>query len=72
MRRSHLNDGESQGLAKVRVSVEIPKEGGKSELIKEAMGYTIRREVVGLWIFKELVSGGGKAEWEGKIVGLTY
>ena len=72
LRPSHLTDGECRGLRKIRVGVEVPKKGGNSELISEAMGYGIRREDVGLWIYEKLISGGGEEDWEGKIVGLTY
>ena len=71
VRASLLLNGGSKGLKKVRVGVEVPKKGGKAEVTKE-IGYTIRREDVGLWIFEELVNAGGKSEWEGKIVSLTY
>ncbi|KAG0650166.1 hypothetical protein D0Z07_3337 [Hyphodiscus hymeniophilus] len=72
LRPSHLTDGESKGLAKVRIGVEKSQKGGKSETQSEEIGYSIRREDVGLWIYQELVCGGGTEEWEGKIVGLTY
>ena len=71
VRASLLVDGESKGLEKVRVGVEVPRDGGNAEVKKE-IGYRIRREDVGLWIFGELVRGGGKGEWERKIVTLTY
>ena len=71
VRASHLTDGESKGLEKVRVGVEVPDASGKVDVEKKEIGYTIRREDVGLWIFEELVKAGGKGKWERKIVNLT-
>lgn len=72
VRPSHLTDGESKGLKSVKVGVEVVNKDGKAELIKREIGYSIRREDVGLWIFEELISGGGKGEWESKIASLQY
>lgn len=67
VRPSFLVDGEAEGLGKVRVSVESPEKG--SERLE--IGYTIRREDVGLWISEKCIQRDGE-EWVGKMVGLTY
>lgn len=80
VRPSLLVDGESVGLKKVRTSTE-GGEGeryGKGKDGEVAIGYTIRRQDVGLCIFEECVKGNGKGggerwgKWEGKMVTLTY
>lgn len=67
VRPSFLVDGEAKGLDGVRVGVDVPAEE-KEE--KREVGYTIRREDVGLWIFEECIKG-NKKDWEGKCVSLT-
>lgn len=70
VRPSLLFDGPAKGLGAVRSGTEIPSQKDKT---KHAIGYTIRREDVGLWIFEECVSGSGNWEdWVGKCVSLTY
>jgi len=40
--------------------------------MKKEIGYRIRREDVGLWIFEELTKNGREGRWDGKKVSLTY
>jgi nucleoside-diphosphate-sugar epimerase len=72
IRPSFLVDGKSKGMEKIRVSTETPgaspNEGEKQSV---AIGYTISREDVGLWIFEECVNANG-SKWKGKMVTLTY
>ena len=62
-----LGDGKGEHTStKVRVGTE--RDGKHEEL---AVGYTIRREDVAYWIFREIIDG----EWEdmvGSAVTLTY
>lgn len=67
VRPSFFVDGEAKGLDKVRVSVESPEKGFE----KLQIGYTIRRDDVGLWISENCIQREGE-EWVGKMVGLTY
>jgi len=72
---SLLLNGEAKGLRKVRVGVDLPhdqKEQGNAVDEKKEIGYTIRREDVGLWIYEKCVKNGGEQKWERKLVGLTY
>ena len=69
VRPSLLFDGNAKGLESVRTSTEGKAEGKEGEV---AIGYTIRREDVGLWIFEECVRKMGSERWEGKMVTLTY
>ena len=61
VRPSLLTDGDALGEAKVRVGTEE----------EPAVGYSIRREEVGRWIFRECIRGGGDG-WKGEKVSLTY
>jgi hypothetical protein len=72
IRPSFLVDGESKGMEKIRVSTETPG-ASPNEREKEsvAIGYTISRGDVGLWIFEECVKANG-LKWNGKMVALTY
>jgi hypothetical protein len=72
VRPSHLTNGESKGLKSIKVAVEVLNNKGEAELVKREIGYYIRRENVGLWIFEERIRGGGKEEWERKIASLQY
>ena len=71
-RATLLMDGEARGLEKVRVGWEThpdavnAKEAGAPG---PAIGYTIRRADVGLWIFEEVVKNG--ENWKNKCVTLT-
>ena len=59
-RPSWLTDNQSIGMDKIRVgSVEHP-----------AVGYTINRADVGLWIFEELLKGDA-SKWKGKRPSIT-
>ena len=70
VRPSLLFDGEAKGLDHVKTGIEIP---GNKEEGKHAVGYTIRREDVGKWIFEECVRDNKRwGKWEGKCVSLTY
>lgn len=60
-RPSALTNGRALGGSKVRVGEEA----------KPAVGYTISRDDVGLWMFEHLVRGGGRM-WAGKKPTLTY
>lgn len=59
---SLLMDGEGKGLQAVREGVDE----------KPAVGYTIQRKDVGLWMFERLVKGEIKEEWMNKSVSITY
>ncbi|KAK3048170.1 hypothetical protein LTR09_010509 [Extremus antarcticus] len=59
---SLLMDGEALGL-------QIVREGSEDE---PAVGYTIRRADVGLWMYERLVKGEVKREWLNKGVCITY
>lgn len=59
---SLLTDGESCGL-------QIVREGSEDE---PAVGYTIRRADVGLWMYERLLKSGVKSEWLNKGVCITY
>jgi NAD(P)-dependent dehydrogenase (short-subunit alcohol dehydrogenase family) len=70
VRPSFLVDGPAKGIKSVRTGTESPTH--KKEAA-HAIGYTIRREDVGLWIFEECVSPRGNWDkWAGKCVSLTY
>lgn len=70
VRPSLLFDGEAKGLDRVRTGIENP---GNREEGSHAVGYTIRREDLGRWIFEECVESEGSWDtWEGKAVSLTY
>ncbi|KAH8678695.1 hypothetical protein BGZ60DRAFT_428523 [Tricladium varicosporioides] len=68
IRPSFLVDGEPKGLESVRVSSEKPGEEKKEAT---AVGYTIRREDVGLWIVEECVKSTSADRWSGRIVSMT-
>lgn len=70
VRPSFLLNGEARGLESVRTGIEVPGEK-TGEGQDHAVGYTIRREDVGGWIFEECVRGGGE-RWVGRCVSLTY
>lgn len=59
---SLLMDGEGYGLEAVRQGVEQ----------SPAIGYTIQRKDVGLWIFERLLKADVKHEWVNNSVTLTY
>ena len=61
VRPSLLTNGKSVGLGKVRAG----------KVASPAVGYTVRREDVGLWIFEELVVGNREA-WRNEKLSLTY
>ena len=70
IRPSFLINGERKGLSAVRTGVEVPGEK-KGEGEGHAVGYVIRREDVGVWIFDECIEGDAE-NWLGKCVSLTY
>ncbi|KAK5113865.1 hypothetical protein LTR85_010398 [Meristemomyces frigidus] len=59
---SLLMDGEGKGLQAVREGVTE----------KPAVGYTIQRKDVGLWIFERLVKSEARGEWLNKSASITY
>lgn len=59
---SLLLDGEGRGLQAVREGV----------VEKPAVGYTIQRKDVGLWIFERLVKNEARREWMNKSASITY
>ena len=70
VRPSFLMNGPAKGLSAVRTGTETPAEKDKAA---PAVGYTIRRADVGLWIFEECVSSSiNWDKWSGKCVSLTY
>lgn len=78
VRPSLLTDGKRLGTEKVRVGVEVEggegtKEKGKGEGEgRPAVGYTISRDDVGGWMFDEIVRGGDRERFVGKMVSITY
>lgn len=70
VRPSFLLDGDSKGLASIKTGTELPSARSKAE---HAIGYTIRREDVALWIYEECVSSSGHWDkWTRNCVSLTY
>ena len=61
IRPTLLANGPAKGKGKVRIGTED----------RPAVGYTISREDVGLWLFEEVVSG-ERDRWVGQKVSLTY
>ena len=59
---SLLMDGEGRGLQAIRQGIDE----------EPAIGYTIQREDVGLFIFERLIKAGVKREWVNKSVSITY
>jgi nucleoside-diphosphate-sugar epimerase len=70
VRPSFLVDGDAKGVESLRASVEVPGVEPR-EQEETAVGYTVRREDVGLWIVEECVKKDG-GRWVGKMVTLTY
>ena len=62
VRPSLLMDGKSKGSQKVRVGVES----------QPAVGYTINRNDVGLWLFENLVEGEGAEKYINRKPSITY
>lgn len=60
VRPTLLTDGAERGLEKIRVGREAAP----------ALGYTVSRRDVGLWIYRSVVEGEGRG-WEGEMVSLT-
>ncbi|PQE26847.1 Fungal specific transcription factor domain-containing protein [Rutstroemia sp. NJR-2017a BVV2] len=77
VRPSWLLDGAREGR-RVRVGWEVPvgedvgRGEGKTAGDNKEIGVAIAREDVGKWVFEEGVRDGGKREWEGRFVSLTY
>ena len=61
VRPSLLVNGKAKGMEKIRVGSEK----------EPAIGYTIRRDDVGLWMFEELIKGDGM-KWNGVKPSITY
>jgi hypothetical protein len=73
VRPTLLLDGDMLGMDKIRVGWEIHPEAVNANEMGApgpAMGYSIRRADVGLWIFEGVVRNGGN--WMNKCVTLTY
>lgn len=73
VRPTFMFDGDSKGMEKVRSGWVVHPEAvnaGETNAPGPAIGYTIRRDDVGLWMFEELVKR--TAEWENKAVTLTF
>ena len=62
VRPSLLTDGKGKGGKHVRVGVES----------QPAVGYTISRDDVGLWIFENLVEGDGAQTYKNRKPSITY
>lgn len=73
VRPTLMFDGESKGVDAIKsgwvVHPEAVNAGDKTAPGPE-LGYTIRKNDVGLWMFEELVKKTG--EWENKAISLTY
>lgn len=62
VRPSLLTNGKALGGTKIRVGTEE----------RPVVGYTIRREDVGRWVFENLVRGDAGARYVGEKVVITY
>ena len=62
VRPSLLTNGKARGRRKIRVGTEA----------EPAVGYTISREDVGLWMFEHLVKGIGNGIGDDEVVGGRY
>lgn len=71
IRPSLLFDGESKGMQKIRSSIEIFGASRKENDKGVAIGYSIHREDVGLWIVESCINGDA-SRWTGKMVTVTY
>lgn len=72
IRPSFLGNGAGKGMKRIRISTELPSASAEQQKAAGvAIGYTIDREDVALWIVEECVKGDA-AKWEGKAVTLTY
>lgn len=71
VRASLLMDGAGKGTEAVRVGWEVD-EGGAMKGPGPAVGYTVARDDVGLWMFEELVKSDGRDDWRGRYVTLTH
>jgi putative NADH-flavin reductase len=68
IRPSFLGNSPGKGMDNIRVSTETPAEDTGGDV---AIGYTICREDVGLWIVEECVKKEA-GDWQGKMVTLTH
>lgn len=72
VRPSFLGNGSGKGMGRIRTSTELPSASAEQQKAAGvAIGYTIDREDVALWIVEECVKGDA-TKWEGKAVTLTY
>jgi hypothetical protein len=73
MRPSLLTDGKSMGLDKIRMGWErhLLDQEGKDAGPGPAIGYTICRADIGLWMYSNLINGDA-SEWNGRCVTLTH
>ncbi|PQE07647.1 fungal specific transcription factor domain-containing protein [Rutstroemia sp. NJR-2017a BBW] len=67
VRPSWLLDGVREGR-RVRVGWEDAETGE----VRREIGVAVAREEVGRWVFEEGVRDGGRTEWEGRLVSLSY
>jgi hypothetical protein len=71
-----LVDGPVKGLEHVRTGWEKHPSATSAvseQETKPAIGYTIRRSDVGVWIFEEVIKGYNRGNtWAGKCVSMTY
>lgn len=75
VRASLLTSGEAND-EKVRVDIkEVPEKNNSENVGNKAIGYTVSRQAVGSWIFRNLIEGGDGA-WGpaggGEVVTLTH
>lgn len=73
VRPTLLFDGESKGMGKIKSGWVVHPEAvnaGDKRAPGPAIGYSIRRNDVGLWIFEEIVKKSEK--WENKAISLSY
>lgn len=64
-----VGDGKSEDEGKIQGAHD---EKGGNERDKLEIGYQITRGAVGKWIFEEGIKDGGKTEWEGRFMSLTF
>lgn len=70
VRPSLLFRGATKGTEVLRVGWEVD-EAGAMKGPGPAVGYTITRDDVGLWVFEELVRSKGGSAWKGRYGSLT-
>lgn len=75
VRPAILTNGPELGTEKVRVGwewgVKTEAKEEREKALGPAVGWSISRKDVGVWVYKNLVAEEGK-RWEGKCVSLVY